>query len=278
MHHAAPTKVAIIGCGYVGSALGRALVGVGADVVGTTTSPDRAAELSTMGITPVVAEHSEIARLRQALLDRAVLFVTVAPKSDDQTYRAVYPTGVRNVLAAVEGTAVGRLVYTSSTRVYGQDDGSWVDEGSATEPADEKGRFLLEAERLFLDGARAAGRVATVVRLAGIYGPGRDGTARIRTAAGTQREDGDPYVNLVHLHDVVAVLSALVDSPYEGVLNVADDHPESRRAYYDRVLAAAGLPPIRWVRTEGTPSLGKRVRNKTVKRTLKLSLIHPDHA
>jgi len=274
-------KVAIVGCGYVGSALGSALARVGADVVGTTTSPHRTAELRAIGIRPLVLEHADVRRLHEALADREAVCLTVAPKRRGQDYREVYPAGVRNLLAAVAGTPVRRIIYTSSTRVYGQNDGSWVDERSPTEPADENGRILLEAERALLDGAAAFGGdahvTASVVRLVGIYGPGRDPTLRIRAAAGTERTDGDANVNLIHVEDIVAALLTLLTVPHHGILNLADDQPEQRRAYYDRVLSRAGLPPIRWASPGGPPVLGKRIRNDAIKRTLNLALRHPTH-
>jgi nucleoside-diphosphate-sugar epimerase len=238
------------------------------------------------------------------LTDREAVFLTVAPPQRDECYREVYLGGVENLLLAVDGTAVKRVIYTSSTRVYGQCDGGWVDESSPTEPRDENGRVLVEAERALLAGAEAHGgqigcgasedtetprglkpaarrherRVfATVVRLGGIYGSGRDVVARIRSRAGTERSDGDTYVNLIHLDDIVSALSALIDVRHHGVLNLTDDQPEPRREFYDRVLSRADLPPVRWLPGEMPARSGKRVRNDLIKDTLGLVLKHPTH-
>lgn len=275
--------VLIIGCGYVGAALGKALVEAGHEVVGTTTTPERLGELQRLGMKSERVEIHDVDRLHALMAHCRAVYLTIAPRQRGQDYRDVYLTGVRNLVAAAEGTPVTRLIYTSSTRVYGQDDGSWVDESSPTEPRDENGRILLEAERALLDGAsrlRSAtgGDVyATVGRLSGIYGPGRDVSVRVRGLAGTQRSDGDVYVNLVHRDDIVKSLCHLLDVHHHGVLNLSDDRPTLRREMYDRILAEAGLPPIVW-RTEGqTSSRGKRVSNAKIKSLLDLTLRHPTH-
>lgn len=226
-------------------------------------------------------EHAEVGRLHDRLADRDAVFLTIAPKARGADYRDVYLAGAGNLLAALAGTSVRRVVYTSSTRVYGQKDGSWVDESGPTDPGDQNGRALLETERTLLDGvAELGGRcaiTATVVRLAGIYGSGRDAVSRIRAAAGTQRGDGDAYVNMIHVEDVVAALIGLLDSEYGGVLNLADDRPEPRRTYYDRVLAREGLPPIQWTSPRTSAGFGKRIRNDAIKRAIGLVLQHPTH-
>ena len=268
-------RVAILGCGYVGMALGRSLASVRHDVVGTTTTPARVDELREAGIHPVVLDLADTGALAAVLADRDAIYLTIAPKARGANYRDVYLASATNLVAAVRATPVRRMIYTSSTRVYGQDDGSWVDESSPTRPTDDQGRALLEAERVLLDtGAMSACRT-TVVRLCGIYGPGREPAARIRALAGTVREDGDVHVNMIHLDDIVVALQALLDVDHHGAVNLGDDVPMTRRAYYDRVLAAAELPAIEWRSPCGEARRGKRIRNERIKALLSLSLRHP---
>ncbi|MCH8133501.1 MAG: alcohol dehydrogenase catalytic domain-containing protein, partial [Myxococcales bacterium] len=134
------SSVAVIGCGYVGCGVGEALAGAGCDVVGTTTTPGRLDELRAVGIRPERVEVADLERLHTVLADREVVYLTIAPKSRSVDYGDVYRTAAVNVREAVEETAVRRIIYTSSTRVYGQDDGSWVNEASPTQPADANGR------------------------------------------------------------------------------------------------------------------------------------------
>lgn len=268
-------RVAILGCGYVGTALGRSLAARGHDVVGTTTTPSREDELRGAGIRPAVLDLADLDELAALLADRDAVYLTIAPKTRGADYRYVYLAAATKLMAAVEATPVRRIIYTSSTRVYGQDDGSWVDESSPTEPKDDQGRALLATERVLLDRGAASSRSVTVVRLSGIYGPGRDPAVRIRGLAGTTRDDGHAYVNMVHLDDIAGALSALLAIDHHGVLNLGDDTPMTRRDYYDGVLRSAGLPAIQWRQPGGEVRRGKRIRNERIKSLLSLTLRYP---
>ena len=270
-------RVAIIGCGYVGGAVGRALATEGFDCVGTTTSRERLDEIDVLGIRSAVLRLADVDELHALLADRDVVLLTVAAGRRDTGYRAVYLDGARHLLRAIEGTAVRRLIYTSSTGVYGQDDGSWVDENSLTEPTSDNGRTLLEAERTLLDGGSRIGLNVTVLRLAGIYGPGRGPQNTLSQVAGSTRTDGDVYLNLIHVDDIVSAMRRLIGVPYHGVLNLSDGAPTTRREYYDRLISNTGLAPIRWEADPSSPVRGKRVSNERIKRVLDLSLLHPTH-
>ncbi len=268
-------RIAIIGCGYVGSALGKVLAASRHDVVGTTTTSSRVEELRPLGVRPELLDIADVGRLHQILGDREVVYLTLAPGQRGVDYRDVYLAAAESLIKATTNTPVRRIIHTSSTRVYGHDDGTWVDESSPTGPMDENGRVLLQTEETLLQQSPTT--VVTVLRLGGIYGPGRDYARRIRSLAGTKRSDGDLYGNLIHLDDIVGALVALLDVAYHGVLNLVDDRPEQRRILYDRILNEAGLPAVRWVHDEQSASLGKRVRNDLIKRTLNLELKYPMH-
>lgn len=276
-------RIAIIGCGYVGLSLGERLLREGGgsrgrrEVIGTTTTPGRVREIRAAGLQAEILELAEEGRVRDLLRGCRAAYLLVAPGSRSRGYREVYLEGLEHFLRAVGDTGVERVIYTSSSSVYGQDDGSWVDETSPLEPRAEGGKTLLEAERTLLRGAGERGLSATVLRLSGIHGPGRGPQNFLDRVAGQERADGDAYLNLVHRHDIVTALEALLRIPHAGVLNLNDDHPIPRREYYDRLLADAGLPPIRWVAADGPPSLGKRVRNTLAKKTLGLTLRYPWH-
>ena len=100
---------------------------------------------------------------------------------------------------------------------------------------------------------------------------------RIKSCAGKERSDGDAYLNLIHLDDIVAALTALLAARHHGVLNLSDDRPLPRREFYDRIIAEAGLPATQWISAGSPPQRGKRVRNDLIKRTLGLTLEHPMH-
>lgn len=269
-------RVAILGSGYVGTALAVELVRRGVDGVVTTTRSSRRDELRAMGLTPVVLTLPDDDRLPDLLRDRTGVCLTVAPTEECRDYRAVYLQSARGVVAALRGTPVTRLIYTSSTSVYGQDDGGWVDESAPTEPVTDNAKVLLETERCLLGATAPAGLHVTVLRLGGIYGPDRNPADRIRQAAGTVRDDGETYLNMIHRDDIVSAMFRLLTFPHHGVLNLSDDEPSTRRASYDRVLAAAGLAPIRWA-VNPTNHRGKRVCSSRIKQLLNWTTRHPRH-
>ncbi len=270
-------RIVIVGCGYVGHALGEALLAAGHDVTGTTTSPERVADLAAAGIKPHVVDAHDARRLTELFRGVDTVFATLAAGRGGD-YRRVYAEGLSCIAEACRSAGPGRLVYTSSTSVYAQDDGSRVDESSPAAPTDANGAALLAAERAVLGFTSDV--CGTALRLGGIYGPGRDLTARIRHAAGTRRSDGRHVVNLVHRDDIVSALTRLLQHPYHGVLNLVDDNPISRQELYDGVLHQLGLDTVTWddPPDDQPGGLGKRVANDLIKRTLQISLKHPAFA
>jgi nucleoside-diphosphate-sugar epimerase len=231
--------------------------------------------LAKLGIEPVALKIDDVKRLCETVADCHTVLLTIAPGRRDGGYRETYYQGVVNLLEAARGTCVEHVIYTSSTGVYGQRDGRWVDEESATASVTANSRILREAELRLLEGARIEGITGTILRLAGIYGPSRGPARRVRQYAGQERSGGDAFVNLVHRDDVVSVLTAAIDKPFHGVFNVSDGHPIRRRTLYGRVLSLAGLEPISWVESQPDPDLGKRVRNDRVKRVFCVELKYP---
>ena len=251
-------------------------------MTGTTTTIARADELAGDGIKPVVFDIGEVERLRELVVAHDVVYLTIGVGrkrgndrgNDGDIYRNTYLVGARNLVSALAGSAVRQVVYTSSTGVYAQDDGEWVDESSPTEPPTENGQILVETERLLLAESPCT---TTIFRLGGIYGPGRDAAGFVCRAAGTQRCDGDTYVNMIHVDDIVSAMTSVLDRPYHGVLNLTDDQPLRRREWYDRILAAHGQRPIDWEQSSVPSGQGKRVSNRLVKQKIGLELQHPMH-
>lgn len=213
-------RVLIAGCGYVGSALGRLLIRRGDEVFGLRRRPDALPP----GIRPVRADLADAATL-DALppdLDRVVYAASPGDRSEDQ-YRLAYVEGLSNLLRALErrGDRLRRMLFTSSTAVYGQRHGEWVDEESPADPSSATARRLREAEELCLDGPFPA----TVVRFAGIYGPGRTRLVD-RVRRGEARiPPGEPvYTNRIHRDDCAGVLAHLMDVTSPAALYLGVDH------------------------------------------------------
>ncbi len=229
----------IVGCGYLGSRVGRAWLDRGDTVRAFTRT--RAESLQAQGFEPITGDVLDPASLRDLPASDSILYAVGLDRTAGRSMREVYIEGLRTVLAALPQG--GRFVYVSSTSVYGQTDGSLVTEADATEPLEENGRIVLEAERTL----REFRPDATILRFAGIYGPGR----LLRRAQMLKSEAylGDPekWLNLIHVEDGVrAVLAAERAAAQGGTFNIADDSPVSRRDFYTELAGRIGAPSARF--------------------------------
>ena len=230
-------RILIAGCGDLGSALGVSLAARGEQVFGLRRDPSHL----PAAITPVAGDLATAGGLRAAPRDvDALVYTAAAGAFEDAAYRRAYVDGVRNVLAVLDRDRLQRIVFVSSTGVYGQDDGAWVDEDSATVPAGFSGRRLLEGEAL----VAAAGVSGVSVRFGGIYGPGRGQLiAQVRAGAGC----GDApvlWTNRIHRDDCVGVLGHLVHlSAPRPVYVGVDCEPAPQCAVMDYLAARLGAPP-----------------------------------
>ena len=221
-------RVLIVGCGYVGLPLGTELVRQGHEVFGVRRSAARSAELAAAGIQPLaadVAKPAELARL-PGPFDWVVNCVS-SSKGGAAEYREVYLQGTRNLLEWLSASPPRKYVYTSSTSVYGQTDGSAVKESSATEPGGETGPVLVETERVLLEAARNAKFPAVILRVAGIYGPERGHWFQqyLKNEARIPGR-GERFLNMIHRDDVVgAVIAALKSGRAGEIYNAVDDEP-----------------------------------------------------
>jgi nucleoside-diphosphate-sugar epimerase len=194
----------------------------------------------------VAADLLDPASLRGLPDGLATVFYTAAAgRGGEGSYRAVYVEGVRNLLDALarQSVAPRRIFFTSSTAVYGQSDGEWVDESSPTLPVDFRGRVLLEGERLLAEGPLAA----TVVRLGGIYGPGRTRLVESVRAGTARLAPGGPhYTNRIHRDDCAGALRHLAElAGPAGLYLGVDDEPADRAEVLRWLAERLGVPAPR---------------------------------
>jgi len=255
-------RVLIAGCGYIGQAAADLFHAAGWVVEGWTCSAESAASLSAKPYPVREVDISKPAQLAEcgpaAAGFDAVIHCASSSGGDAEMYRKVYLDGARNLLETFRRS---KLLFTSSTSVYAQRDGSWVTEESETKPMRETSRVLLETERLVL----ASGGI--VARLAGIYGPGRSALLS-KFLAGTAMIDpeNDRFVNQVHRDDIASALLLLLSREAEGaqIYNMVDDQPILQSECY-RWLAQRlnrPLPPIgRSMQERKRGDSNKRVSN-----------------
>lgn len=243
----APTAL-IVGCGYLGMHTAARLIAQGASVFGTTRSETRAAQLAGLGIRPMLAHVTQpltLAALRPALeADALDVYYMVPPGRPGRspTPRQTVLGGTAHVLKALRNSDanVRRAVLVSSSGVYGQSAGERVDADTEPAPTGERGRLLLEGEKLWLN----SGEAFHVVRLAGIYGPGRI----IGREAVEQQAPliGNPeaLLNLIHVDDAVDLLLAVMTAKAPGRVELGcDGNPVPRLEYYTHLADRLGAPP-----------------------------------
>ena len=213
-------RILIAGCGYVGQAAAELFCSAGGTVEGWVRSADSTAALATKpyAVRSVdISQRNDVAEHARSF--DAVVHCASSRGGDAKAYRQIYLDGLHNLL---ETFPRSKLLFTSSTSVYAQSDGSWVTEESGTAPTRETSRVLLEAEELVLKHA------GIVARLAGIYGPGRSALLS-KFLAGTAIIDreNDRFINHVHRNDIASALLLLLTKTRQaaGIYNVADDEP-----------------------------------------------------
>ncbi len=241
-------RVLVVGCGFVGEATADLFHAQGWEVTGWTHSAESAARLSAEKPYPVracdITEAASVEAAARKLPEEGRIEVVIDCVSSGRgggvdQYRRVYLDGARHLTAALRAE---RFVYTGSTSVYAQTDGSVVDEESPATPDRETGRILLETEAVVL-----AAPGGTVARLAGIYGPGRSALLKKFLADEAVVEgDGARWLNQIHRDDAAAALFRLAqpDAP-PGVYNVADGTPLTQRELYLGLAELFGreMPP-----------------------------------
>jgi len=235
--------ILILGCGYVGRALAASERAQGNRVLAVTRNGTMAAQLRTEGVEVCVGNvHENGWHAFATDVDWAVNCVSAAAP-DLEGYRISYVEGNRSLVEWIAGNRFkGRAIYTSSVSVYPDSGGEWVDESNAR-PSSERSQILLESEQVFLQAP--AGGAKTVLRLGGIYGPGRSFLAdRIAKAEGALPGYGDYYLNLIRLEDIVGAIGAVLRSKEnrDEVYSLVDDTPLLRKDLVADLAKAMKLP------------------------------------
>jgi nucleoside-diphosphate-sugar epimerase len=263
------TPALILGCGYLGERVAKAWLVRGHRVAALTRN--RSAALSETGIEPIAGDVLDPASLHELPEAAAVLYAIGFDRSAGKSMREVYVEGLRNALCAIRCT--GPLLFVSSTSVYGQTDGEWMNEDSPTEPIEESGKIVLDAEKT----VRELRPDAIVLRFAGIYGPDRILRRQALLNGEPLVGDSEKWLNLIHVDDgVAAVLAACEQGKPGETYLIADDEPVRRRDFYTLAAEVIGAPAARFQNPAQTNrEANRRISNAKAKRDLGFAPRYP---
>jgi nucleoside-diphosphate-sugar epimerase len=266
--------VLVAGCGWLGTALARRLVERGDRVTGIRRDPARAGALRALGVEPLALDLAAPGASGRLPAVDAIIACQAAADEGADAYRAAYVEANRALLAAAARVGARALVYTGSTGVFGQRDGSDVDESTAPAPASETAAVLVEAEGLVRGAASAALRTA-VVRLSGLYGPGRTGLVeRVRSGKLALGPGDGAWMNFCHRDDAVAFVLAALDRGEGGAVHHGSDaEPAHRRDVVEWIAARLGIPAPHVEGSAAGPS--RRIRSERTRAVLGVTLAYP---
>lgn len=270
----------VVGCGYLGLRVARRWLAAGRRVYAVTRWPQRAAALAAEGLRPVLADVTVASSLAGLPPAETVLYAVGRDRQGPSTAEAVYAQGLQAVLDRVAANTPppSRVLLASSTGVYGDAAGGWVNESSPCRAEGAGARAMVAAEGVL--HAHRLGPRAIVLRLAGLYGPGRLPKLGELSAGHPLPVDPEAVVNLIHVDDAAAaVLAAEAHAQAPGVYNIADGHPVLRGEFYRYLAELLGCPAPTFAPAVGAASRdrsgSKRVDNRRMLEELGVRLAYP---
>jgi len=253
----------IFGCGYLGIRVAKLWQAAGESIYAVTRSADRARQLAAAGIEPILGDLTRDSQLRLPQGVRTVLFAVGYDRNAGQPIHEVFVGGLARAIDSMPAV-VDRFLYVSSTGVYGNVIGQEVNEDDPTQPTREGGRACLAAERL-LSASRFANQ-AVILRLAGLYGPGRIPRAADLIAERPINAPAQGWLNLIHVDDaarIVQLAERLASPPRNYV--VSDGAPVIRAEYYAELARLLKAPPPQFVEPDfGSHSALRATSDKRV--------------
>lgn len=267
------------GHGYSAQALSRRLLPQGWEIIGTTRSSDKAERLRAAGVTPLIWPGDDPA---PALAQSTHIVVSAGPDDGGDPVLSK----LRAAIAANAGH-IAWLGYLSTTGVYGDHAGGWVDEDTVLAPSTRRGQLRQKAEAGWQSLADEAGLRLHIFRLAGIYGPGRGPFSRVRSGLAQRIIKPGQVFSRIHVDDIAQVLDASINRPRPGAIyNVCDDDPAPPQdviAHAAELLGMAPPPEVSFENADLSPMArsfyaeSKRVRNDLIKSELGVQLLYPTY-
>ncbi|UVK42762.1 DUF1731 domain-containing protein [Mesorhizobium sp. AR07] len=261
-------QIFIFGAGYSGKAFARANKGA-ATILGTTRSPEKFEALRQAGIAPLLFDGALTDEIGEGLRKTTHLVISVGPEeAGDPVLNAA-----RSAIAA-RMPALAWMGYLSTVGVYGNHDGAWVDETAECRPVSKRSVMRVAAEQGWLELGREIGRPAAILRLSGIYGPGRNALVNLENGTARRLVKPDQVFNRIHCDDIAGSLWQLIDGNTGGIFNVTDDLPAPPQdvvAYAASLMGVTPPPELPFDAAQLSPMArsfygeNKRVANAAIK-------------
>jgi nucleoside-diphosphate-sugar epimerase len=270
-----------VGLGYSAKAAAARLASQGWQIMGTARAEEGLTAIGAQGYRAVAfAGDSPSPALSAALRDVTHLLLSAPPGAQGD------PLLIHHRADLAAAPALRWVGYLSTIGVYGDHDGAWVDEDTPATPGSDRSRWRLAAEQAWEAFGASRGVPVAVMRLSGIYGPGRNALARLR--AGQERRIVKPgqVFNRIHVDDIASAVEASIARNVGGIFNVTDDEPAPPQEVIAYAAGLLGLEPpasVDWEKADLSPMgrsfylENKRVRNARLKETLGVALRHPTY-
>ncbi len=278
-------NVFISGCGYIGARVAAIWQGEGARVSALARNKDSEARLKTLNIESIKGDLDNGNSLKGLALDKAVLYHFAPPPT----------TGVTDSRLCVLLNAIqspqslpDKVILISTSAVYGDCQGKWIDENTKANPTTDRGKRRLHAEQTLIQWSQHTKVPYVILRVPGIYGPKRLPLERIKSSAPILKEAQSPYTNRIHADDLAAIcVAAAKKTANNSLYNVSDGHPGTMSQYFKAIAAAFQLAPppeidmaeAQKVMSQGMLSYlkeSRRIKNDKLLRELQLTLRYPN--
>ncbi|MBE0577763.1 MAG: SDR family oxidoreductase [Desulfuromonadales bacterium] len=276
--------VLIVGCGDIGVRVARLVQQAGGNVIGLARSEASAGRLLALGIDPVIANLDDAASLSALPTAGKLLFYFAPPPGGGP-----FDSRMRNFCQAVDAAQVPvKVVYISTSGVYGDCRGEWVTEQTPINPQTSRAQRRADAEATLLQWAKRRAVPVTILRVTGIYGPGRLPLARIQQEHPILREEESPPTNRIHADDLADVCIRAAEKAVDGdIFNVSDGQPGTMTQYFNTVCDLLGLPRLQQIDMQEAKQVmnpmmlsylteTRRMDNRKMMEQLAVTLMYPD--
>lgn len=273
-------RLLILGYGYCAAHFMAQTTLAFSAVTATTRNPAAADDLRSQGVIPLDIAHGFSAAFAECVRQADAILISAPPSQTGDPFVAA----VGQALQATEASPA--IVYLSTVGVYGDHQGRWIDEATPQQPQSQRGQMRLAAEQAWRDLSQETGASVAILRLPGIYGPGRSAFENLRAGTARRLVKPDQVFNRVHVHDIAGAIGAALELRTSGVWNIVDDEPGPPQdvvTFAADLLGIAPPPLVHFKDADLSPMArsfygeNKRVSNARAKAELGWRLRYPSY-